>query len=370
MFKIFQNISVKTALVLFVFLSQFKVYSQVKADKSKRLHYLFIPIIFNTPETGISFGLTNSIFFKTTSLKDTSIRMSAIQTIGFFTTKKQNVQAVDASIYFPKEKYILLVQFSHSYFPDKFWGIGASTPDSNLERYAFEQFFINPHLKRKISKHLFFGSMYEFQRVYNIYYEEGGEFEASNFYGKTNHTVSGAGLSIAFDTRSHAFWPEKGVFLQSFFTGFKKELFLSDYNFGKLVTDLRYFRKIYKKQVLAFQFYNYKTFGQTPLRQLAEFGGSNNMRGFYQGRYRENNMFSFITEYRAVIKGRFGAVLFGGMGNVYNNFSDLVQNDLKVSFGGGLRFALLKKEKLNIRLDFGYANKNNMGLYFTVGECF
>jgi hemolysin activation/secretion protein len=133
---------------------------------------------------------------------------------------------------------------------------------------------------------------------------------------------------------------------------------------------LRYFQKLVKGHILAFQLYSYRTLGQTSLRELAALGGPNNLRGFYQGRYRDQNMFSFITEYRVHIYKRFSACFFGGLGTVYNSSRQLLANNLKYSGGGGLRFSLLEKEKLNIRLDYGYSNHLNKGFYFTVGECF
>jgi len=165
------------------------------------------------------------------------------------------------------------------------------------------------------------------------------------------------------------FWPSKGVYIQTIVTGFRKEL-ASDYNLLKWITDLRWYKTIIKNQVFAMQLYNYVTQGNTPLRELASLGGSNNMRGFYQGRYRDTDMFTVISEYRVHIKGRFGACAFGGVGNVYHTFKDLVSSDLKYSYGAGLRFALLQKEKLNIRVDYGYSSRYNRGLYITVAECF
>lgn len=355
--------------MLLLLLINMKNYAQIKQDTSKRYQYLIIPVLFKTPETGLAYGISGSISFKTSHKHDALTRTSVIQTIGFFTTRKQNLQAIDAAIYFPKEKYILLFQISHSYFPDKFWGIGPNTPNLTGERYVYEQEYVYHHIKRKISKHIFAGAQYEFQNVNHIAYTEGGRFDTAAFFGKQPYKVSGLGLSLSYDTRNLSFWPDKGVYLQTLFTNFRKEL-LSDYNILKWITDLRLFKKIYKSQILAMQFYNYSTYGQTPLRELAAFGGSNNMRGFYQGRYRDNNMISFITEYRLHIKGRFSACAFGGIGNVYNTYKDLIQSKTKYSYGAGIRLALLQKEKLNIRLDYGYSNRYNRGLYVTVGECF
>ena len=361
--------TLKRVLVFFVLLSSVKTFAQLKQDTSKRVQYLIIPVLFKTPETGWAYGLSGSLSFKTSHKHDSLTRTSVIQCIGFFTTRKQNLQAIDGTIYFPNEKYIFLFQVSHSYFPDKFWGIGPTTLDLKGERYVYEQEYIYPHLKKKISKHLFAGAQYEFQNVNHISYSIGGRFDSAAFYGKQPYKVSGLGLSLSYDTRNLSFWPDKGVYLQTLFTDFRKEFF-SDYNVLKWITDLRYFKKLYKSHILAIQFYNYSTYGQTPLRELAAFGGSNNMRGFYQGRYRDNNMMSFIAEYRLHIKGRFSACAFGGVGDVYNKYSDLTHAPLKYSYGAGLRLALLQKEKLNIRVDYGYSSKYNRGLYVTVGECF
>jgi outer membrane protein assembly factor BamA len=363
------NRKLKFALPILALLFQRKTFSQSKPDTSKKVHALIIPIAFRTPETGFAYGLANSIYFKTSFLSDSSIRMSTIQNLIFFTSRKQNVQAIDAAVYFPKEKFILMVQLSHSFFPDRFWGIGPNSKNK-FDQYEFQQVFVNPHLKKKIRKHVFAGALYEFQRIYNIGYNPGGEFDSSIIYGKSPHNVSGAGLSFAYDSRNSTFWPQKGVFLQTLVTGFNKDILISDYTFLKCISDFRFFKRITKNHILAFQLYNYQTYGQVPFRQLATFGGPNNLRGFYQGRFRDNNMVSFITEYRLIIKNRLGAVLFGGVGNVYNNISDLAENTVKYSYGGGLRFALLKKERLNVRMDYGYSSKFNRGLYFTIGECF
>ncbi len=361
---------VKFILFLFALLLAFNSTSQIRLDTSKKVRTILLPIVFNTPETGVAFGLTNSISFKTTPHLDSTTRISSIQTLGFFTMRKQNVEAVDASIYFPKENYILLMSVSHSYFPDKFWGIGQRTKNKSGEHYAFEQFFINPHFKKRLTKRLFAGVLYEFQRVYKLNYIEGGLFDSAKISGKTDHNMSGMGVSLGYDTRNSAFWPSKGFFLQTILTNFRTDMFFSDYDMTKWIGDFRFFKKIYKANIIAFQIYNYFTVGSTPIRQLATFGGANNMRGFYQGRFRDKNLVSFIAEYRTTIVGRFGATVFGGVGNVYNSLTEVGKAEIKYSYGAGLRFAILKKEKLNIRLDYGYSSRYNQGLYFTVGECF
>jgi outer membrane translocation and assembly module TamA len=107
-----------------------------------------------------------------------------------------------------------------------------------------------------------------------------------------------------------------------------------------------------------------------PLRSLASFGGNNSMRGYYDGRYRDKDQLVFQAEYRIPVYGKWGVVVFGSTGDVSSKFTDYTFGDLKYSYGAGIRFAISKKEKLNLRLDYGIGQGNNNGLYFQLGEAF
>lgn len=333
------------------------------------MRYLILPAIFRSPETGWAWGLSGTLSFKTSHKNDSLTRTSTIQALGIWTERKQNIQGLDATIYFPKEKYILYFSSSHSYFPDKFWGIGPNTKNDWMEKYVYEQFNLSTHIKRKVSKHLFAGILFDYQNVFKINYNTGGVFDTSAFLGKKPYIVSGLGLSISYDTRNASFWPTKGVFIQSYFNFYNKTTG-SYYDFNKLILDVRGFQKIFKDHVLAAQLYSYNIFGPSPLRNMANFGGDSGMRGFYRGRFRDNNMITFIAEYRAPIIWKLSLVAFGGIGNVFNKFSELQNSTFKYSYGGGIRLSMLEKDRLNIRMDYGYYDKYNSGFYFTIGECF
>lgn len=361
--------NLRLKLLILVFCFPTLLLAQLIPDTNKRVNYLMIPVLFRTPETGWAYGLSAQANFKTTFRNDTLTRTSVVTLLGIFSQRHQNIQGVDATIYFPKEKYIFYFQSSHSYFPDKFWGIGQTTKNTNEEKYVFEQFNISPHLKRKFSKNLFFGLMADYQNVFKVNYIEGGLFDSLSFFGKTNYNVTGLGLSASYDTRNSTFWPTKGIFVQSQFLTYNKEL-ASTYSYNKWMTELRVFIPLFKGHILAGQLYNYSTFGDTPFRSMATLGGQGNLRGFYQGRYRDNSMYSAIVEYRAHLFWRVSACAFGGVGDVYSDYKNINASTIKYSFGGGLRLSVLEKEKLHLRMDYGYSDKYNNGFYFTVGECF
>lgn len=358
----------KVIAIFFVMLCAFSR-AQLIQDTSKNVHYLILPAVFRSPETGWAGGLSGNISFKTSFKNDPLTRTSTINALGLWTERKQNIQGIFANIFFPKENYILNFQGSHSYFPDKFWGIGPDTKNEWREKYVFEQFYLYAHLKRKLTRKFFVGGVCEYQNVFKVSYDDGGVFDTSNFSGKTPYAVSGLGLSMSYDSRNVAFWPTKGLFIQSYYTVFDKS-FGSAYNFNKWVMDIRYFQTLYKQHIIAIQYYSYITSGQPPLRNLGTLGGENSLRGFYQGRFRDKNMMSAVAEYRTVIYKRLGAVIFGGVGSVYSDPKELPNTHFKYSFGGGLRFSMLEKERLNIRFDYGYYDNYNSGFYFTIGESF
>ena len=331
-------------------------------------HVLVLPIIARSIETGWSFGLASASTFHLYK-RDSTIRTSNAQAVALYTTRKQFVSAINGSIYFPGERWIINEQFSYSSFPDDFWGLGKRAPDSNEESYKFKQYYIYLHPQFRIGKHLFLGTVFEFQRVFDIEYTAGGLFDQQNVLGRYGYHIAGLGLSLTYDTRNNAFWPDKGSMFQFWFDHFAPALG-SDYQYTNYVIDLRRFIRVYKQQVLALQAYGSFNQGEVPLRSLAFLGGANSMRGYYAGRYRDKNAGILQAEYRIPLWWRIGAVGFADMGNVGPDVKDVNLEHFKYSYGGGLRIALNQAEKLNLRLDYGLAKGHSQGFYLQLGEAF
>jgi len=329
---------------------------------------LVLPIIARSIETGWSFGVASAATFHLKS-RDTAIRTSNAQALALYTTRSQFVVALNGSIYFPGERFIMNEQLSYSSFPDNFWGLGKRAPDSSKESYKFKQYYIFLHPQFLIAKSFFLGILYQYQRVFNIEYPKGGLFDTQDVTGRYGYHVSGLGLSLTYDTRNNAFSPDKGTMAQIYFASFLP-VFGSDYLYTNYVIDLRRFLRIYKQQVLALQVFGSFNAGPTPLRSLSYLGGANTMRGYYAGRYRDKNAAVIQAEYRVPLFWRIGAVGFADAGNVGAELDYINFHHFKYSYGGGLRVALNQKEKLNLRLDYGVAKGSSQGFYLQIGEAF
>lgn len=335
---------------------------------AKRHKILAIPVISRAPETDWTFGAAGTWLFKTAH-HDSLLRTSNVQLIGIYTLRKQYVGQLDANIVFPGEKWYLKMHASASRFPDRFWGVGNNMPASNEERFAFNQYHVNPMLMRKIKPKFFGGLIYDMQKYYNVEYTPGGIFDQQQLDGRKGSFISGLGGMLLFDSRDNLYNAYKGWYVQ-FTSIFYGKAWGSQYTYNQLILDTRKYIKFYKNHVVALQaYFEYNGPGAAPFRNLARMGGAERMRGYYTGRFTDKAHACLQAEYRFPIWWRFGATVFGSLGEVAPSFGKMSIKGIKYSFGAGLRFAANRLERINFRFDYGFV-KGGSDYYFTVSEAF
>jgi hypothetical protein len=64
---------------------------------------------------------------------------------------------------------------------------------------------------------------------------------------------------------------------------------------------------------------------------------------------------------------RWSAVLFGGVGRIAEEFNELSSSPNLYAGGGGIRYRIKEKEKLNIGVDVTYGD-GNVEFYVVVGD--
>jgi Hemolysin activation/secretion protein len=96
-------------------------------------------------------------------------------------------------------------------------------------------------------------------------------------------------------------------------------------------------------------------------------GGTQRMRGYYEGRYTDNDMITFQVELRQRIWRRIGGVVWGGAGNVFNGIHRFDWSETLPNYGLGLRWEL--KKRVNVRFDYGFGKKTN-GFLLSINEAF
>lgn len=93
------------------------------------------------------------------------------------------------------------------------------------------------------------------------------------------------------------------------------------------------------------------------------------MRGYPEGRYRDDIAVQGQLEYRFPIVWRFGGVVFGAAGQVASSIAEIDLSGLPLAGGIGLRFAVNPEENINIRIDLAFT-REGPGFYVNLREAF
>lgn len=317
---------------------------------------LAFPFAVRSLETNWGFGGIAARFFRPGH--DTTVRTSDVNILGLYTLRSQLILVLSSTIFFPHEDHIVRFQASYSYYPDDFWGLGNHTAYTAKEGFRQKQFFVNPQFLKRIRGNMYLGVTYEYQVTGPVEYTPGDVFDEENITGRHGGNTSGIGPILSWDTRNNAYSPDKGGFAEIQYVYFRPFLG-SDFKFTALSIDLRKFFKLSSRSVLAIQGLAGLTFGNTPFRKLEELGGTDMMRGYYGGRYTDRCLMAYQAEYRRFLFWRIGMVLFTATGEVASTPGRFELDGFHYTGGGGLRFALSKEEKLNLRIDYGVAKHSN-----------
>lgn len=337
---------------------------------TKRRNFLIAPQFDRGPETGILTGLYYLQLYK--SKKDTATRTSNTETFASITQKSQYIAEFNETIIFPKEKYILRGTSMFTRYNEFFYGIGNNIDLKVKDRIEFNLFQTTQRFTRVITKKVFAGIQYQYYQTYNIGTPENSLLQAyaarGVAVGANGSMTSGAGPIFLYDTRDNVIYTRTGSYLDISML-FVRDILGSNHEFTNFTLDARKFFKFYKNDVICFQgLINYNT-GDVPFKQLALMGSDVMMRGYYMGSYRDKVMACAQVETRIPVWRFVGLVLFAAVGQVQPDVHSFNWDDVKVTYGFGLRFMFIKHERVNIGGDLGFGKGTN-ALYFGSGESF
>lgn len=320
-----------------------------------------IPAITWSPETRLGLGLRALRLFKKT---DSLTRPSSLPITLLYTLRNQIIFTTELDHWANENRQHLNARLELVDFPFVFYGTGNDTRSENAEDYAsrFIRFMLS--YEYKIANGLYAGPQLEYrgESLYKVISD--GMLESGDVLGSNGFNIIGAGAALIYDTRDNIFQPRRGQFHQLRFLHYAP-LTGDSYGFQRIHADLRQYIPVYKQHMLVMQLWYQANFGLTPFQQLSLLGGSDVMRGFFEGRYRDLQGLAVQSEYRMPIHRKLGMVWFASAGQVMPAFSALQTQ--RFHYGGGLGFRYrIHKEGLNLRIDFAYGDR--MAWYFGLNE--
>lgn len=317
-------------------------------------------------ETSVMFGAAAVLFYR----PPPELRRRSSQTsIGVaYSVRNQLATSITSDTFVLGDQLLLRSQVNFLRFPDSFFGIGNDTRLEDEERFTPLVFEVRLSAQYQMLKDFFVGPTSRYQTVDILSLENGGLLD-SGVFGVEGGEEIWCGLAADYDARDSTIYPTRGEYFQ-YFTLVSDPVFGSDFRMSLTRVDLRrYVALPIPQHVLAFQALGRFTTGRVPFYGLGRLGGKDLLRGHFNGRYRDRQLWALQGEYRMPLVWRLGVAGFGGVGDVAAEVAEFRLNTVKYSVGGGLRLNLSKKEHINARADFGWAG-DDWDAYVNVGEAF
>lgn len=375
-FKLLKQTTI-ICFIAFLVSNDLKAYNRVKLNslnftkdsikKERRYKILGLPLFFYVPETKFGGGGAGLVtfHFKKDSL---TTRPSSVQFGLAFTQLKQTLVYLPYNLWMKNEKYNVFGEVGYYRYNFFFWGVGNKQALNNQELYDVVFPRIKFNALQRIYKKTYTGLKYNYDDFRVTRVDSGGILDKGEVIGAKGNVVSSLGWVIKHDSRDNLFNASKGYFAELSFQ-MDNKAWGSSFNNTRVIFDAATYLTTSFKHTLALNTYVIYGTGEIPFNQMAMLGGTRKMRGFYEGRFRDNNLLMLQAEYRAPLFWRLGAVGFVTAADVAKNFSDFKLNEFKLAVGGGLRVMIDKKQKINVRLDVGWADPKP-NFYLTVTEAF
>ena len=222
----------------------------------------------------------------------------------------------------------------------------------NFTDYSTKANLVLLQVQRNIFKRIYFGPTGSFIKATTTF-----GFPGANGQDSVSKSIlNNIGYIITNDTRDHVQYPTHGMFL-NFKNQFYRNWIGSDYEFVRYIITYNQFFKLEKQTsrhvLVARATLNIAT-GNVPFEGQTVVGGDD-IRGYSQGKYRNDQVYTLQTEYRWNFYGKWGMVAFAGLASAVANVSDISDSPLLPGVGAGLRFRMLPTEKVNIGVDARWA---------------
>ncbi len=325
-----------------------------------------LPSAFYSPETRLGMG---GVIYSHFRLKknDSVTKRTSTQSYLSYTQNKQFSIENDYQIWAQKNALYFSGSFDYKIFPELFYGIGNDTKEQENIMMSYHAIRIQSKNFYRLMPFTYAGLVFNYRHIYNqdIALKSTPSME---LYGTMGFEAKGVGAALMIDDRDNQLNPGKGMFAEVVYMDYKNMIDNKNM-FTSLTIDVRKYFTLWDKLIWNGNIYFASNRGEVPYLMLAELGGARFLRGYYRGRFRDNNMIVIQQEFRMPVYKIIGVAVFGGFGNVSKSLPELRTNQMHYSYGLGLRIKVNKKENTNVRIDYGIT-KDSQGIYVVFAEAF
>lgn len=331
--------------------------------------YIPAPIYSYSSEAGHVYGLAK---FNVIDLYkgDTITKPSRISEVVTFSSKGRINVSSSTDLMFKDNKYLVLAFFNYKKTPEYIQGIGNNVNRDSIEEISTERFRFSAIGLRKFgNKNFYAGFGLDINNYFEVKTEPDSYLVQNNVPGLDGGFEFGLQAIVALEGRENRYNPQGGHFIISKYSYFPSFLG-SDYEYVSWELDARKYFNPWLNHVVAIQATTEWNNGEVPFYSLAQMGGSDRMRGYYEGIIRDRVLVDGQIEYRMPVWNIFGIVGWIGTGRVAPTYEDLSLNGFRLSYGTGLRIMVDSKHQTNLRFDFGFGPNGVHGFIINFAEAF
>ncbi|NSL86617.1 polymerase [Chitinophaga solisilvae] len=346
-----------------------------------------LPVLGYSQEKGLEIGAaTLYSFYADKKHPDMSTRNSSLNLVPAVTTERQFKVDLKANIWTSANTWHYKGNLRYHNFPIYFYGIGNETRHDDRSLLNNIRYKAQAEVERRVGGHFYAGVSLLYQNDSYSSKDDKGIYNTMPLEGKDGGHATFIGLTGIFDNRDNQNYTRSGWWLR--LNAAYAPAFLSTVPLFKLEGQGTHFIALSPKSTLGFNgLFSSLQGSRLPFYWLPELGNDLMMRGYYTGRYRDQNYLAVQTEYRYLIdpkirihiwfvdvKPKFALAAFAGTGSVFNNHN-FALSGFKPSFGGGIRYFYDEGAKLTIRIDYAVGEQRagesrQKGLYLSLAEAF
>jgi hypothetical protein len=377
--------------------------------KEKKVDINILPVVATNPTVGVLFGVLPGVNW---NMGEEGTTRNSTALIGiYYTTLNQLFTSVRANAFTKEDKFNLLTDIRFNLNAQPTYGLGSVLDKSTLvgggegpsdnpyppfqeqEMMYFNNFRLYQTVQMRHKKtNLFYGVGYHLdifwsiddrqldldatpQRITHHY-----RYQSLKGLPTDKYSQSGLSANATFDSRDNVVNPYEGQLAAVSLRAFPKFLG-STTSASQLWMEYRTYVNLVKsrpRNVLAFWGYGwFVTSGTSPYLALPAIGWdmfARSGRPYTQGRIRGEDLVYAETEWRFPLqreKNKWGGVLFINTSTASSRTENInLFSNFVFGYGGGLRFMINEKKRVNLGLDYGFGANGAQGLFLNLNEYF
>lgn len=194
------------------------------------------------------------------------------------------------------------------------------------------------------------------------------DFAGMDYEGKNFGRINSITWQKVYDSRDNIYEPTRGRRI-SYTAQWAGHGLGGDFDFYKFTAEMRAYKKIGAKNVLAFRARGGFIQGDAPYSQLFTLGGADTLRGYEDDQFRGKNMYNATLEFRFPIVKKVSGVLFTDIGDAWDAPNVPWYKNTK-SFNYGVGAGIRITTPIGpVKLDYGIG-KDKKKFHFSFGTQF